>query len=146
MTINVKASLQDLINQAYAENKSFSSISFVSRLITSELETAAKQADAVLNKTLENTAHNRAYRAILEYALERYTLTETIGLMGNVILDDHHDIVENNLRLLAETVASYDNTWNFFKKGNIVSTVDDILKSEDPTTEPNRVETLVTNQ
>lgn len=134
MTIDVKSSIAAHINNAFAE-QGFKGIAFVNRLINSELALYAEAAETVLTRSFDNVHHETAYAAILSYTLDKYSLTETIALLGNMNLEGDDDIIDHNLRLLASEVMMHDNTWKFFKKEDLCAIVkralDEDLKSAD---------------
>lgn len=127
MTISVKAAINSHVNQIFQENPTGDSLDFLERLYLSEFAALKEQAQHVLNRAFLKMHHTDAYVTILNYTLEHHTLTQTIALLGSANLEGEDDIVEHNLRLLAAEVASYDNSWKFFKKRNLEEEVKAIL-------------------
>lgn len=143
MTISVNAAINSHVNQAFANKPTLETLDFVKRLYLTEFEAIKKSADAVLNRTFDKATHSDAYLTLLNYTLEKRSLTETLALFeGSKLAGDDDAVFENNLVLLAQEIASYDNTWWFFKKRDIVSEVRDILEK---TVTPVTVETLTNN-
>lgn len=132
MTISVKAAINSHVNQIFQENRTADSLDFLERLYLSEFAAIKEQANHVLNRAFLKMNHSDAYVTILNYTLEHYSLTQTIALLGAANLEGEDDIVEHNLILLATEVASYDNSWKFFKKCDLVGEVKDILTSTKP--------------
>lgn len=142
MTISIKPAIHAHVNEAFAKQPMVETLDFVKRLYLTEFETLKADADAVMNRAFNKTTQSDAYLTLLNYTLEKRSLTETLAIFSAVKLEGDNDVVEHNLILLAEEIYSYDNTWWFFKKRNIVEEVKTIL-NEPPV--PVTVETLTNN-
>lgn len=148
MTINVRNSVEKHVNEAFA-SKGIDGLAFVGRLLNAELEQYQQAAALVIGRRFELPLHEKIYEKILKYTLDRYSLSETISILGHASLTGDADLIEHNLLLLASDVAGRDNTWSFFKKEDLNKQVADILNppkvAEEAKPADNEVE-LLTNK
>lgn len=122
MTINVKATIESHVNQAFVEGGDITSLDFLKKLIDSEYEHLRSAAERVLNREFKTAKHQNAYRLILENLLATYTLTDTIALFDKINLDiDDEQILDHNLLTMAERIDLMQNTWSWLKGGKTLT-------------------------
>ncbi len=135
MSKNIAIALTDLINETYAEMKEIRSLDFVERLFISSLTDITDHIRDVLGRQFEDERHQNAYEAIRDYCLSKHKITEAVSILQHINNIGDHDIVEYNIRVLATSAASYENSLKFWNKVDIVKVVDEILNAPTDTVE-----------